>query len=37
MTLCYNDTDIRLHEYVDSDFAGDVNSQKKVPLVMFSL
>jgi len=26
MTLCYDGTDIRLHGYVDSNFAGDVNS-----------
>jgi len=28
MTLYYDSTDIHLHEYVDSDFAGDVDSQK---------
>ena len=28
IALCYDGTDVRLHEFVDSDFAGDVDSRK---------
>jgi len=33
MSLCYDGMDIRLHRYIDSDFAGDVDGQKST-LVM---
>ena len=37
MTLCYGGTDVCLHEYVDSDFAGDVESQKSTTGYVFTL
>ena len=37
MTLCYNGTDVRLHEYIDSDFAGDVDNQKSTTGYVFTL
>ena len=33
MTLCYEGTNIRLHGYVNFDFAGDVNSQSTIGYV----
>jgi len=35
MTLCYDGTNVRLHGYVDSDFAG--NDSQGVSLVISSL
>jgi len=35
MVLCYEGIEVCLHGYVNSDFAGDVNSRKS-PLVMTS-
>jgi len=29
-TLCYEGTDVPLHGYVNSDFAGDVDSRKSI-------
>ena len=37
MTFCYNGTDVRLHGYVDSNFAGDVDSQKSITDYVFTL
>ena len=37
MTLCYDGTDVRLHGYVDSDFTGDVDSQKSTIGYVFTL
>jgi len=37
MALCYDSTDICLHEYVDSDFACDVDSQKSTAGYVFTL
>jgi len=37
MILCYDGTDDRLHGYVDSDFAGDVDSQKSTTDYVFTL
>ena len=37
MTLCYGGTDVRLRGYVDSDFAGDVNSRRSTTDYAFTL
>ena len=37
MTLCYDGTDVRLHEYIDSDFAGNVDSRKSTTGYVFML
>ena len=37
MILCYDGTDVRMHRYVDSDFAGDVDSQKSTTDYVFNL
>jgi len=37
MILCYDGTDIRLHEYVDSDFAGDEDSRRSITGYVFTL
>jgi len=37
MALCHEGTDIRLHEYVNSDFAGDIDSQKCTTDYIFTL
>ena len=37
MTLCYDGTDVRVHGYVDSDFAGDVDSQRSITSYVFTL
>ena len=37
MTLCYDGTNVRLHGYVNSDFAGDVDSQKSTTCYVFTL
>ena len=36
MILFYDGTNVRLHEYVDSDFAGDVDSQKSTTGYIFT-
>ena len=36
MTLCYDGTDIRLHEYVDFNFASDVDSWKSTTGYIFT-
>ena len=37
MTLCYDGTDVRLHGYVDSDFAGDVDNRGSTISYIFTL
>jgi len=37
MTFCYEGTDIQLLGYIDSDFAGDVDSQKSTTGYVFTL
>jgi len=37
MTLCYDGTDIRLHGYVDSDFASNVESRRSIIGYVLSL
>jgi len=37
MTLFYDGTDVRVHGYVDSDFAGDVDSQRSTTGYIFTL
>jgi len=37
MTLCYDGTDVHLHGYVDSDYAGDVHSQRSTTGYIFTL
>ena len=37
MTLCYGGTDVRLHGYVDSDFAVNVESRKSTTGYVFTL
>jgi len=36
MALCYDDTDVHLHEYVDSNFAGNVDSRKSITGYVFT-
>ena len=37
MALCYDGTDIQLLVYVDSDFAGDVDSRRSTTCYVFTL
>jgi len=37
ITLCYDSTDVRLHRYTDSDFVGDVVSQKSTTDYFFTM
>ena len=37
MVLCYDGTNVRLHGYVDFDFAGDVDSRKNITSYVFTL
>jgi len=37
MTLCYDGTEVRLYGYVDSNFAGDVDSQRSTTGYVFTL
>ena len=37
MVLCYDGTDIRMHRFVDSDFASDVYSQRSTARYIFTL
>jgi len=37
MALCYDGKGLRLHRYVDSDFAGDVDSRKSTTSYVFTL
>jgi len=37
ITLCYDGTDVCLHRYVDTDFAGDVDSRKSTTGYIFTL
>jgi len=37
MALCYDDMDVRMHGYVNSDFASDVDSQKSTTGYVFTL
>jgi len=37
MALCYDDTNVRLHGYVDFDFADDVNSWRSTTGYGFTL
>ena len=37
MTLCYDGTEVRLYGYVDSNFAGDVDSQRSTIGYVFTL
>jgi len=37
MALCYKDTNIRLNEYVDSDFASGVDSRRSTTGYVFTL
>jgi len=37
MALCYEGTDIRLHEYIDSDFAGDIDNWRSTTGYVFTL
>jgi len=37
MTLCYDGTTVRLYIFVDSDFAGDADSQKSTTGYVFTL
>ena len=37
MTLCHDGTSVQLLEYVDSDFAGDVDSQRNTTDYIFTL
>jgi len=37
MTLFYEGTNVPLHGYVDSDFTGDVDSQKSITGYVFTL
>ena len=37
MALCYDSTDVHLHGYVDSDFAGDIDSQNGTTGYVFTL
>jgi len=37
MALCYGGTNIQLLGYVDSDFAGDVDSQRSITGYVFTL
>jgi len=37
MALCYEGTDIRLHEYIDSDFSSDVDSWRSITSYVFTL
>ena len=37
MALCYEGTDVQLLGYVDSDFVGDVDSQKSTNSYIFTL
>ena len=37
MALCYEDADIRLHGYFDSEFAGDVESRRSTTGYVFTL
>jgi len=37
MALCYDGTNVRLHGYADSDFAGDVDNQRSITDYVFTL
>jgi len=37
MALCYDGTDVRLHRYIDFDFASDVDSRKRITSYVFTL
>ena len=37
IALCYDSTDVRLHRYTDSDFVGDVVSQKSTTDYFFTM
>jgi len=37
MALCYNGMDVRLHGYVDSDFADDVDNRRSITGYVFTL
>ena len=37
MALCYEGKDVCLHRYVDSDFAGDVDSRRSINGYVFTL
>ena len=37
MALCYDDTDVQLLRYADSDFAGNVDSRKNITIYVFTL
>jgi len=37
MAFCYDGMDVHLHGYVDSDFAGDVDSRKSTTSYVFTL
>jgi len=37
MALCYEGTDIRLHEDIDSDFAGDIDNWRSTTGYVFTL
>ena len=37
MALCYDGTDVCLHGYVDSDFAGDVDNRGSTTSYIFTL
>ena len=37
MASCYDGVDVRLHGYINSDFAGNVDSQKSTTDYVFTL